>query len=127
LTFNKQAGKKLFDMLSSGVEDIDIVLECKEGFEESFNKSKKFDTGNLYFMMLIYFWLIPQNKHLEEFVHKILGIFEYLPDQEKFIGEIDVTKRTRILRIYFAENNVNGFTKAAVKLTREIFQQYGWW
>ena len=127
MTFNKQAGKKLFDMLSSGVEDIDIVLECKEGFEESFNKSKKFDTGNLYFMMLIYFWLIPQNKHLEEFVHKILGIFEYLPDQEKFIGEIDVTKRTRILRIYFAENNVNGFTKAAVKLTREIFQQYGWW
>ena len=56
-------------MLSSGVEDIDIVLECKEGFEESFNKSKKFDTGNLYFMMLIYFWLIPQKRHLEEFVH----------------------------------------------------------
>ena len=127
MTFNKYAGKKLFDMLSSGVEDIDIVLECKEGFEESFNKSKKFDTGNLYFMMLIYFWLIPQNKHLEEFVHKILGIFEYLPEQEKFIGEIDVTKRTRILRIYFAKNNINGFTKASVKLTREIFQQYGWW
>ena len=114
-------------MLSSGVEDIGIVLECKEEFEKSFNKSKKFDTGNLYFMMLIYFWLIPQKRHLEEFVHKILGIFEYLPEQEKFIGEIDVTKRTRILRIYFAENNVNGFTKAYVKLTREIFQQYGWW
>ena len=114
-------------MLSSGVEDIEIVLECKEEFENSFNKSKKFDTANLYFIMLIYFWLIPQKRYLEEFVHKILAIFQYLPEQEKFIGEIDVTKRTRILRIEFAKNNINGFTKASVKLTREIFQQYGWW
>ena len=114
-------------MLSSGVEDIEIVLECKEEFENSFNKSKKFDTANLYFIMLIYFWLIPQKRYLEEFVHKILAIFQYLPEQEKFIGEIDVTKRTRILRIYFIKNNINGFTKASVKLTREIFQQYGWW
>ena len=114
-------------MLSSEVENIDIVLECKEEFENSFNKSKKFDTGNLYFIMLIYFWLIPQKRYLEEFVHKILAIFQYLPEQEKFIGEIDVTKRTRILKIYFTKNNINGFTKASVKLTREIFQQYGWW
>ena len=114
-------------MLSSGVHNIDVVLECKEQFEDSFNKSKKFDSANLYFMMLIYWWLIPKNYYLTEFVHKILGILEYLPEDERMIGNIDLVTRTKILRKYFAKDDISRFSKSSSRLTKDIFQQFGWW